>query len=36
MYITVCPYEKKGFSGTGIDISSKCLNVCKNNINKLL
>ena len=28
--------EKKGFSGTGIDISSKCLNVCKNNINKLL
>ena len=28
--------EKKGFSGTGIDISSKCLNVCKNNINRLL
>ena len=27
--------EKKGFNGTGIDISSECLNTCKNNINKL-
>ena len=27
--------EKRGFSGTGIDISSKCLKVCKNNINRL-
>ncbi len=27
--------EKKGFIGTGIDISSKCLNACKNNISKL-
>ena len=27
--------EKKGFTGVGIDISKKCLKVCKNNINKL-
>ncbi len=27
--------EKKGFTGTGIDISSSCLNACKTNISKL-
>jgi len=27
--------EKKGFLGTGIDISNNCLNVCKNNAYKL-
>ncbi len=27
--------EKKGFVGTGIDISSECLKACKNNISKL-
>ncbi len=27
--------EKKGFIGTGIDISLGCIKVCKNNINKL-
>ena len=27
--------EKKGFIGTGIDLSSKCLNLCKKNINNL-
>ena len=27
--------EKKGFIGTGIDISLECIKVCKNNINKL-
>ena len=27
--------EKKGFRGVGIDISKGCLEVCKNNINKL-
>ena len=27
--------EKKGFIGTGVDISSESLKVCKNNINKL-
>ena len=27
--------EKKGFFGTGIDISNKCLNVCKKNAYKL-
>ncbi len=27
--------EKKGFIGTGIDISSSCLNACKHNISKL-
>ena len=26
--------EKKGFIGTGIDISLECIKVCKNNINK--
>ena len=27
--------EKKGFIGTGIDLSSKCLNLCKKNIHNL-
>ena len=27
--------EKEGFKGVGIDISKDCLDVCKNNINKL-